>query len=97
MQDLNLAVSCMELYTALLATPRDDPEAWAAMPDTAANAQLTALLAFAVVWSVGGNTNDAGRAQFERYFRTIAAGEVPPDLKPFVTASAQKVAVMPEA
>lgn len=52
---------------------------------------------FALVWSIGCNTTDAGRALFEKFFRALANGEVPPELEPFMNAPAQKLPIMPEA
>ena len=48
---------------------------------------LQSVFLFALIWSVGGNTDDEGRKVFDRILRKMLVNDVPPDLKPYVMVS----------
>lgn len=59
--------------------PGSEPQAppGAALGEAAKAAQLEGLFWFALVWSVGASCDAAGRAKFDRFVRTLAAGGAP--------------------
>lgn len=48
---------------------------------------LQSVFLFALVWSVGGNTDDEGRKVFDRILRKMLVNDTPSDLKPYVMVS----------
>ena len=48
---------------------------------------LQSVFLFALIWSVGGNTDDEGRKVFDRILRKMLVNDAPPDLKPYVMVS----------
>ena len=48
---------------------------------------LQSVFLFALVWSVGGNTDDEGRKVFDRILRKMLVNDAPPELKPYVMVS----------
>ena len=71
--DINLPVSCMKMLVALAGGgPPGAPKQEGALP-ALSEAQVDALLVFALVWSVGGTTDGAGRARFDAFARELLA------------------------
>jgi dynein heavy chain len=69
--DISLPVSLMSILEALLAqlaavTPPQPPT-----PEL-----LQGLFTFALVWSIGGSTDSAGRAAFDGFLRKLLAQQV---------------------
>eukprot|EP00955_Chlamydomonas_euryale_P005823 62050-Chlamydomonas_euryale.AAC.1 len=76
MQDINLVVSLMRLLTAHLDDFADPAsEALRELSDAQQAAWLQCLFLFALVWSVGGCTDDEGRRTFDRHLRKLLANQ----------------------
>ena len=43
------------------------------------------LFLFALVWSVGANTDEEGRTTFDHMLRKLLINDPPPELKPYIT------------
>ena len=77
-QEINLASSCMRLMEAHLDAFREGSEAQLSeMTEAAQAALLQAAFLFALVWSVGENTDEEGRKQFDATLRKGRAGGRP--------------------
>lgn len=61
------------------------------MPATQLTLWLQSLFIFSVVWSLGGNTDEAGRGRFNTLLRGILAHNVPQELAFWATGTAVKV------
>ncbi|DBB17910.1 TPA: hypothetical protein ACH3X3_002922 [Trebouxia sp. C0006] len=98
MQDLNLVASCVRLLDALLLPEfRDKPQLFAEMNDNVQMVWLQSLFLFALVWSVGANTDEEGRTTFDHILRKLLINDPPADLKPYIKAAPVKVTqVFPE-
>ena len=90
MHEINLAQSLMRLYEALLAEFAD-VEAVEAMNKNVAQTWLDSLFLFALVWSVGASVDQEGRVRFDATLRKLLIGDVPDELKPWMTKPARKV------
>ncbi|KAL3158235.1 hypothetical protein ABBQ38_010487 [Trebouxia sp. C0009 RCD-2024] len=92
MQDLNLVASCMRLLDALLVPEfRDSPQLIAEMNDNVQMVWVQSLFLFALVWSLGANTDEEGRTTFDRVLRKLLINDPPAELKPYITAAPVKV------
>lgn len=68
------------------------------MPPPQQTLWLQSLFLFALVWSVGGNTDSSGRAAFDTYLRRLVHSDVPEELQLFATGQPVKISqMMPEA
>ena len=45
---------------------------------------VQSLFLFALVWSIGANTDEEGRATFDHMLRKLLINDAPADLKPYV-------------
>lgn len=48
---------------------------------------VQSLFLFALVWSVGANTDEEGRATFDHTLRKLLINDPPADLKPYIKVS----------
>lgn len=48
---------------------------------------VQSLFLFALVWSVGANTDEEGRTMFDRMLRKLLINDPPADLKPHIKVS----------
>lgn len=48
---------------------------------------VQSLFLFALVWSVGANTDEEGRATFDHILRKLLINDPPADLKPYIKVS----------
>ena len=84
-QEINLASSCMRLMEAHLDAFKEGSQAQLSeMTEAAQAALIQSSFLFALVWSVGGNTDEEGRKQFDAQLRKVLAGDVPTDLKHYM-------------
>ena len=90
MHEINLAQSLMRLYESLL-DEFADVEAVEAMNKNVAQTWLDSLFLFALVWSVGASVDQEGRVRFDATLRKLLIGDVPDELKPWMTSPARKV------
>lgn len=70
----------------ILCCHRSGTAALAELPEPQQAALLQAHFLFALVWSLGANTDDEGRRRFDGALRRLLAGDVPPELAAFVKA-----------
>ena len=68
-----------------------DVEAVEAMNKNVAQTWLDSLFLFALVWSVGASVDQEGRVRFDATLRKLLIGDVPDELKPWMTSPARKV------
>ena len=61
------------------------------MPGPQRTLWVQCLFVFALVWSVGGNTDAAGRTTFNKHLRAVVADAVPDELAIFATGKAVKL------
>lgn len=54
---------------------------------------MQSLFLFALVWSLGANTDEEGRATFDHMLRKLLINDPPADLKPHVKVSFQTSAL----
>ncbi len=72
--DISLPVSLMNILEALL--QQLAPAAGAAAPAAPTTELIQGLFTFALVWSIGGTTDSAGRSAFDGFLRKLLAHEV---------------------
>lgn len=48
---------------------------------------VQSLFLFALVWSLGANTDEEGRTTFDRVLRKLLINDPPAELKPYITVS----------
>ena len=48
---------------------------------------VQSLFLFALVWSIGANTDEEGRATFDHMLRKLLINDAPADLRPYVKVS----------
>jgi dynein heavy chain len=97
MQEINLAQSLMRLYESLLDEFRDE-EKVAEMNKLLQAVWLDSLFLFALVWSIGASVDQEGRVKFDAMLRQLLAGDVPEELKIWMTAEPRKVTkLIPDA
>ena len=48
---------------------------------------MQSLFLFALVWSVGANTDEEGRATFDQMLRRLLINDPHPELKPYIKVS----------
>jgi hypothetical protein len=65
-QDINLVASMMRLFTTLLSPEFCDAEWVSSLSPKLVRSRLEAMLLFSLVWSVGTNTDAAGREHFDQ-------------------------------
>ena len=59
---------------------------------------LDSLFLFALVWSIGASVDQEGRVKFDAMLRQLLAGDVPEELKIWMTAEPRKVTkLIPDA
>ncbi|KAF5833108.1 hypothetical protein DUNSADRAFT_10689 [Dunaliella salina] len=93
MQDINLVSSCMRLVEAHLDDFQGDlPAAHRDLTEEQQLNWLTCQFLFALVWSLGGNTDDEGRKRFDFCLRHVLSNDPPPELKVWCTGAPVKVA-----
>lgn len=63
----------------------------AEMPGPQRTLWIQSLFLFALVWSVGGNTDGAGRTNFNRHLRSVVNQNVPEELALFATGKPVKI------
>lgn len=83
--EIHLARSCMHIIDSLLDEFRDTPEKVAELNANIQKVWIQSIFLFALVWSVGGCTDEAGRVSFDDTLRKLIVGEVPVELKPYMT------------
>ena len=88
MHEINLARSCMRLIESLMDEFVDQPQKIAEMNPNIQKVWIQSIFLFALVWSVGACTDEAGRATFDATLRRLLVGDVPPDLKPWMAGPA---------
>jgi dynein heavy chain len=77
-----------------LVWPRRDPEkGLTGLEPATLSTLLQSYFLFALVWSLGANTDDKGRQHFSSSLRRLIAQSPPPDLINFVRAPAVKVSL----
>lgn len=91
MQEINLAVSCMRLMETQMIEWRDKPKLIEEMNENMQTVWIQSLFLFSLTWSCGANTDGEGRKVFDGMLRRLLVNDTPPDLKPFVKATAVKV------
>eukprot|EP00854_Cymbomonas_tetramitiformis_P002297 gene2297-3019_t len=91
MQEINIVMSLMRLYAALLAPEFNDPNVIAEMNDNMVSVWLDSLFLFSLVWSLGGDLDDEGRKTFDKMLRRMLVGDIPAELKPYSKGTQQKV------
>jgi dynein heavy chain, axonemal len=70
----------------------------AEMPGPQLTLWIQSLFLFSAVWSLGGNTDAAGRSSFNTYLRRLVQNDVPQELALYATGTPVKIsAMMPEA
>ncbi len=72
--DISLPVSLMNILEALL--QQLAPAAGAPAPAAPTSELLQGLFTFALVWSIGGTTDSAGRSAFDAFLRKLLAHQV---------------------
>jgi len=93
MQDINLVSSCMRLLEAHLDDFHGEiPVAHKDLTEEQQLNWLTCQFLFALVWSLGGNTDDEGRRRFDSCLRQVLSNDPPPELKAWCTGTPIKVA-----
>lgn len=65
------------------------------MPPAQASLWLQSHFIFSVIWSMGGNTDEAGRARFNTLFRGVLTNSVPEELALWATGTYTKVQSLP--
>jgi dynein heavy chain len=86
MHEINLAQSCMRLFSALLAefeTP--NVGLVAELSKTTVQTWLECLFLFSLVWSIGAAVDEDGRGLFDKALRGLLVGNVPDELQAFMT------------
>lgn len=73
--DINIVVSCMNMYSALLDDFRDDKK-FKTLTELQADNWLEGCFLFSYIWSFGGTTDVAGRAKFDMLFRQMLDGPI---------------------
>lgn len=66
-------------------------QAVADMPGPQRTLWIQNLFLFALVWSVGGNTDAPGRERFNAYLRRLVANDVPSELALFATGEPVRI------
>jgi dynein heavy chain, axonemal len=61
------------------------------MPGPQRTLWLQCLFLFALVWSVGGNTDANGRTIFNKYLRSVVSQNVPEEIALFATGKPVKI------
>jgi len=56
---------------------------------------VQSLFLFALVWSVGANTDEEGRTTFDHTLRKLLINDPPADLKPYIKVSNTRFTFMP--
>jgi len=56
---------------------------------------VQSLFLFALVWSVGANTDEEGRTTFDHTLRKLLISDPPADLKPYIKVSTTDFILMP--
>ena len=56
---------------------------------------LDSLFLFSLVWSVGADSDEAGKKMFDTTLRKLLIGDVPDELKPYMKGKEQKVGQKP--
>lgn len=54
---------------------------------------IQSLFLFAVVWTIGGNTDDEGRKRFDTILRKLIINDAPPEMQQYVTGVYVRVQV----
>lgn len=57
---------------------------------------VQSLFLFALVWSVGANTDEEGRTTFDHTLRKLLISDPPADLKPYIKVSTTHFIVRPQ-
>lgn len=91
MQDINLARSCMSLMESLLEDVRTCPEMFTQMNENMQVVWIQSIFLFSLVWSIGANTSEEGRKQFDSVLRKILVNDPPADIKPYIRAVPVKI------
>ena len=84
MHEINLARSTMRIIESLMDEFRDQPQKIAEMNPNIQKVWVQSIFLFALVWSVGACTDEAGRAEFDSTLRRLLVGDVPAELKPWM-------------
>ena len=56
---------------------------------------VQSLFLFALVWSVGANTDEEGRTTFDHTLRKLLINDPPADLKPYIKVSTTRLILTP--
>eukprot|EP00892_Ulva_mutabilis_P009854 jgi/Ulvmu1/7240/UM035_0027.1 len=78
--EMNLSCAAMNLFESLLTEWRQSPKVIEEMPGPQRTLWIQSLFLFSLCWSVGGNTDAAGRGVFNAYLRRLVANDIPEEL-----------------
>ena len=84
MSAINLARSCMRIIDAMLDEFRATPARIAELNANIQKVWIQSIFLFALVWSVGGCTDEKGRVTFDGILRHMLVNDPPADLKPYL-------------
>lgn len=90
-QDINLVLSATRLVSSLLGHDYSSVQWLSEQKPEKLRMRFECMVLFAVVWSLGVNTDNAGRSHFDVHFAKILAGETDDAYKAFQTSEPVKL------
>lgn len=81
----------MALMESLLEDVRESPNEFAQTNENMQVVWIQSIFLFSLVWSIGANTSEEGRKQFDSLLRRILVNDPPMEVKPYIKAGPVKI------